>query len=79
MIASFLLVHNLDVSKKLNELLKAMVYLDLLEQNEPNLKYFKGESRRVMGTAKQLVKVIDMLRLEGGYEELAIVNIHALK
>lgn len=57
-------------NEKLNELLKAMVYLDLLEQNEPNLKYFKGESRRVMGTAKQLVKVIDMLRLEGGYEEL---------
>ena len=49
-------------NEKLNELLKAMVYLDLLEQNEPNLKYFKGESRRVMGTAKQLVKVIDRFR-----------------
>lgn len=56
--------------EKLSEIAKAMVYLDLLEEKEANLKYFIGENRRVLGTAKQLAKVIDMLRLEGGYDEL---------
>lgn len=56
--------------EKLSEMTKAMVYLNLLEENKANLKYFKGENRQVLGTAKQLVKVIDMLRLEGGYDVL---------
>ena len=68
------LINGSLAKEKLNGIAKAMVYLDLLEKKEAELKYFKGENRSVLETAKQLARVIDMLRLEGGYEALGKLN-----
>ena len=65
------LINGNVVKEKLSGVAKTMACLNLLDECEANLKYFVGESRKVPGTAKQLAKVIDMIRLEDGYEALA--------
>lgn len=60
--------------EKISGISKAMVYMELLEKFKTDLRYFKGENINVLGTAKQLAQVIDMFRLESGYEALEICN-----